>query len=488
MEPPCSVQAMGRAPFPGGFPVAPPAAVGSLGEGRPAVPDARRVSAAVRWAFYGFAFSIFFEYPQRSSLPVEIPTVAASFFLLVALLHPGVCFGRPPPVAWRWLAIYLGLWVTMAMFSEHPAGGKGPLPMTLIISLLTTQILLLFWVAYNLLSNDEIANVAIWMLAAGAVLLKVLAILHLVPSYWWYGRLYIMGQNCNTLAHHLSVGLVALIGLAMAWKGGTRWPLFLVPPCAALLLYTIVQSGSRGGVVTVAIGVLALTFRRGGFGQQIRTVLVCVLLVGFLCWAVTHSPSMSRRYEKTFNDTDMAGREDLFPNAWQMFLEKPLLGWGPIDNWDELGRRAPLRRDDHPEGEREPHNFVLEVLTSTGLTGAIPIFTCLALCTRAAWRARAGPQGSLPLALVVTALVVNMSGTFLMASKLDWLVMAYAVASGDLVLDRRSRWAAARVDGAPDQLSAPTASPSLRDEPKRPNSPLAGAKPEQRLRHRGEST
>jgi O-antigen ligase len=441
----------------------------------------------VRWAFYAFVFSIFFEYPNRVSLPVEIPTIIGCFFLLVALLHGGICFAWPPPAALKWLVIYLGLWVTMSMYSEHPAGGTGPLPKTLICSLLMAQIVLLFWVAYNLLSSEKIAKATLWVLVAGSVSLRVFALLHLVHSHWFEGRLYIVGQNPNQMAHHMAVGLVALIGLATAQKAGGRWPLVVVIPCAAVLLYTIVQSGSRGGATAVTAGLLALAFQGGSLRQQIRAVLVCVLAGGFLYWAIERSPTMTQRYDQTFKSGDMAGREDLFPNAWQMFLEKPVLGWGPIDNWDELGRRAPLRRADHPEGEREPHNSALEILTSVGLVGAIPIFIALGLCTVAAWRARASPRGVLPFALVVVVVVVNMSGSFLL-SKLDWIVLAYAAASGDLVLDRRSRWPAVQVEASPDQLAVPTASPGPRDMPKQPNSPPAGAEPEQRLQPQGEPT
>jgi O-antigen ligase len=276
-----------------------------------------------------------------------------------------------------------------------------------------------------------------------------------------------------------------MIGLATIRKDGLFWPFILLMPCAAVLLYTIVQSGSRGGAMAVAVGLLALAFQGGSLGQQVKAVLVSVLAGGFLYWAIERSPAMTRRYERTFNDADMAGREDLFPNAWQMFLEKPVLGWGPIDNWDELGRRAPLRRADHPEGEREPHNAILDVLTATGLTGAIPVFIALGLCTAAAWRARASARGVLPLAMVVVVVVVNMSGSFLMVSKLDWIALAYA-ASGSLGPDRRSRWPAARVDASPDQSPKAGNAVEVAIGATRPTNPPADAEPEQRLQQQGE--
>jgi O-antigen ligase len=439
MELPRSVPAVVEAPASGSHVPGSDPSVSELW--RPSVASVPRISGAVRWAFYGFVFSLFFEYPNRVNLPIEIPTLTGCLFLVVALLHADVCFAWPPSPAWKWLAVYLGLWMIMAMYSEHPWGGRGLFPATLTCSLLLGQILLLFWVAYNLLGFEEVATTTLWVLVAGSVSLRLFALLHLVPSFWFYGRLYIMGQNPNFMAHHLSVGLVALLGLVTVRNGGGRWRLIVLTPCAAVLLYTIVQSGSRGGALATAAGLLALAFQGGSIGQQVKAVLVSVLAGGFLYWAVIQSPSMTQRYERTISGADLAGREDLFPNAWQMFLEKPLLGWGPIDNWDELGRRVPLRRPDHPEGEREPHNAFLDVLTATGLIGGIPVFIALGLCTSSAWRARGSAWGVLPLAMVAVVVVVNMGGSFLMVSKLDWIALAYAAASGDAVWQRRSWWA-----------------------------------------------
>jgi hypothetical protein len=94
----------------------------------------------------------------------------------------------------------------------------------------------------------------------------------------------------------------------------------------------------------------------------------------------------------------------------------------------------------------------------------------------------------MPLAMVVTVFVVNMSGNFLLVSKLDWIVLAYVAASGNLAQVRRIRWAGARVDGSPDQLAASTASLGLRNGLKRPTNPPADAELERPLQQQGEPT
>jgi O-antigen ligase len=107
-----------------------------------------------------------------------------------------------------------------------------------------------------------------------------------------------------------------------------------------------------------------------------------------------------------------------------MFAEKPILGWGPQNNHYELS----LREDNRSLIQRDTHNLVLEVLSSTGLVGAFVFCGALWLCCRAAWRARSGRESVLPLALMACVMMGNMSGNW-MSSKLLWLTLAYAVAS-----------------------------------------------------------
>jgi O-antigen ligase len=107
-----------------------------------------------------------------------------------------------------------------------------------------------------------------------------------------------------------------------------------------------------------------------------------------------------------------------------MFLEKPVLGWGPVANTYELA----LRIGERERPLRAAHNAVLELVTATGVVGAIPFLVGAWLCARAAWRSRRGPHGVLPLALFGSVLISNMSGDWI-AAKLIWIVLAYALAS-----------------------------------------------------------
>ncbi len=289
------------------------------------------------------------------------------------------------------------------------------------------QAYFLFWVAYNLMQDERTAKGALLAFAAAGSLLVVLVRAGLIE--WGdeasraEGRLTVLGQDPNVFAGNLMLTIVILLGLSYGLGRGTfRYP-FLIWPLVALVGATATYTGSRGGFVALFAGLLVFAFRGGGAASVLRTVLITLVACG-LCVAISlRTGSMWSRYARTLDEGNMSGRERIYPEAWGMVLESPVVGFGPTDCLYELGKRT---------GEdrlfRDPHNLVLELLISVGIVGAIPVFTCLALSGSAAWKARPGAAGVVPFALFATVLVLSMSISWL-ASKTAWLVMAYANAA-----------------------------------------------------------
>jgi O-antigen ligase len=87
-----------------------------------------------------------------------------------------------------------------------------------------------------------------------------------------------------------------------------------------------------------------------------------------------------------------------------------------------------VRWENPAEGQRDVQNVILLILTATGIVGFIPFAVGTWLCLTAAWRARRGPEGILPFALVVAMLVMSLSSDWVYL-KIYWVVLAYAVAS-----------------------------------------------------------
>jgi O-antigen ligase len=121
-----------------------------------------------------------------------------------------------------------------------------------------------------------------------------------------------------------------------------------------------------------------------------------------------------------------------------MIAERPWIGWGPIENQFEIARR--IRERELPR--RDAHNLLLELFSATGAVGAIPFLVGLALVIRHALRARRGPAGVLPLALLASVLTGTLSGTWIV-SKVLWLSFAVAIAADRIASVPRARLAGA---------------------------------------------
>src|SRR2546429_3600125 len=83
----------------------------------------------------------------------------------------------------------------------------------------------------------------------------------------------------------------------------------------------------------------------------------------------------------------LAGRERIYPALLVMIRERPVLGWGPVENQVELERRL----QDPGYVKRDAHNLLLELLTSTGVAGPIPFLLAPLACVRSASRVRHPP-------------------------------------------------------------------------------------------------
>ena len=364
--------------------------------------------------------SIPFEYPDRS-IPLEIPTLTATVFLLGTLLYPRRCYGRvPTPVIW------FGVYLLVFLLSMIASGGEYSTP-AISEFVVVFQGVLVLLAAGNLMTDEKVATRAMATLVVACSVRAALPFVGFArtSSTVWTGgeRVSALGQNANSAAMILAAGLIALIGLAYGRRRG-RARLILTGLLGALLGFAVLETGSRGGLASLVGGVLVFALAADSLRARLRNAVIAALAIALLILGILHLPVIKNRLEDSMKTGNMAGREQLYPALWTMFLEKPTLGWGPVANTYELAARI---------GERErplraAHNIVLELLTATGIIGAIPFLLGGWLCVRSAWRSRRGPQGVLPLALFCSVLISNMSGDWI-AAKLIWVVLAYAFAS-----------------------------------------------------------
>jgi O-antigen ligase len=237
-----------------------------------------------------------------------------------------------------------------------------------------------------------------------------------------HGRATAFDANPNNVAAVLSLGFIAVFSLAYG-REKTEWKTrLLFWTTSVILAAAIVRTGSRGSVLALALTFGVLLFKKADIQKKFKLLLFGLIGISVLAGLSYQVPAVRERWEETLMEGDLAGRNEIYAEALSMVLDRPLLGWGPVNHSYELGSRLGMAR-------RDTHNLYLYILTEVGVLGSIPFFLCLWTCWRAAWKSRFTIQGVAPLMMLSFFLMINMKGSY-QNKKLFWFVLAYALASG----------------------------------------------------------
>ncbi len=395
----------------------------------------KRLPTVVRWSFLLFIFSVPFETAELglTSKAFALSKLTGLMFFVVYFLYynplvakssPRNSFPAPEPALWGFAGYVAVFAINGLLFSNEVFGP--------VLSRLATlvQLILLFWIAARILQEKKMARATLLTFASAVTILAIGMLLDL-PGFSesvnasGEQRDTALGYNGNVLGAMMALTGVILVGLTLCGVIRRTSVKALLLALTLPLLIAIVATGSRGAITVFLIGsaVYLLPFWRQAKRWVVAVTLATCLIVSMIV-VVIHSPTALTRWQTTLEKGDISGRDRLLSSATDMFLERPLFGWGPYEFQMELGRRYGIIF-----GQRDAHNLFTHLLMEVGLVGAGPFMIGLWLCARGAWRARQGSFGLLPLALFVTALASNLTGTDL-ALKQFWLVLAMTASAG----------------------------------------------------------
>jgi len=400
---------------------------------KPVALTSQSVPGTVRWSFLLFVFTIPFEDADVGLMSGSLSLAKISgllFFTVYFFYHNPLMskrsFPRVPKPMWFFLG-YVAVYVAHGLFLPQE------LLMTFATRLVTlSQLIILFWISSDLLKETQMARSALWTFSVASVLLAVGSLLHgIETTQLGHGRETALEYNAGTLGVLMALSLIILIGLHLGRTSKTTvlnhvMLLVLSVPVLKLMLNT----GSRGALATLISGCLVYLLPSLNLRMRVTAIIIGFVVVGGSLFMAVRNPEYSERWKQTYYEGNVSGRDQIYSAAIEMAAERPILGWQPVVNWYELGSRL-------GRAQRDAHSLFLHLILEVGFVGAIPFLIGLWLCTRSAWKGRIGSLGGLSLALMVAALVSNVTDTYI-ARKPIWLVFALTLAAVPSALRREA--------------------------------------------------
>jgi O-antigen ligase len=377
----------------------------------------------IRYSYYAFVFSVPFEMADIN--PGNLLTMSKLIgYLLVGLafLQPSLCFKKPPKPFW-FFAVYLAICAaTGAVFMAGDAVDPDFSRSFVIRVLSRIQMLGLFWISYNLFHQEQVVKGTLVALSLSTILIVLFQFAGLAgETAGERGRVTAFDANPNSVATVLSFGLIAVFGLAYGREKNDWKSRLVFWTTSGIVAAAIVRTGARGAAVALALSFGVLLFKKGDVAKKVKMGVLGLVGISVLAGLSYQLPAVRDRWEATLLEGSLAKRERIYPEAWSMFLERPLFGWGIINHHFELGARFNRLAMD-------PHNMYLFLLAEVGLIGSIPFFAGVMKCWLAAWRSRFSLQGVTPLMMLSFLLISNMNGSY-QEKKLFFLLLAYGLAS-----------------------------------------------------------
>lgn len=397
---------------------------------------AKRIPTTVRWLFLLFVFTIPFEFADLAftSGSVSLAKITGLFFFaFYFFFHNPLTRKRSlpsvSPAMW-WFGGYVGIYALNGIFIPEEFAGAF---FSRFLSLV--QLVVLFWIASDLLKEEKLATSFLLTYSAASVIVALGMILQL-PGFSVVlrtgGRITSLGYHPNNLAAVMALATVMLLGLFLNSTFRNLIGKISLIVLTLPLFAAIVSTGSRTAIVALMIGALPYLLLQSR--RRMTAVALVIVAMVTLVYIVGINPVASSRWSLTYWEGHTSGRDRIIFESVEMISEKPILGWQPVKFLYELGRRN--------DGElwmiRDAHNLYLHLLLEVGIVGAVPFLVGLWLCVRGAWKRRTGDLGLIPLALLLTILSINFASTGI-ARKPMWLVLALALAAGTVATKQVSR-------------------------------------------------
>lgn len=312
----------------------------------------------------------FFLFAGRTSLlkfgiPIEVPLGLSLVFLIIIVL---LSIKKWKDLDSLQLGIYeflLFLFLFISVFSLFYSPSPNAFEKTFELFILISFCFLLLLTLRN---REDFISLLLGFLLIGSIF--TLAGLPNIITFSG-GRSTVLGVGYNTLGRFMFMVTVCSLLIVFLYKKKSflrLWIFFVI----IITLLLIVMSGSRGsylGIIICLISLLVFNFKRViktinnfKYTKHIFYVMLLMFIMGFF-FSDQILYFYNSRFLFLFSDvqggTAVSIRKDMFKEAFNLFLEKPILGNG-LDSFPYYSNYNIY-----------PHNIFLEVATELGLIGLI---------------------------------------------------------------------------------------------------------------------
>lgn len=304
-----------------------------------------------------FMFSIFFENWKPFNVSFTILKIIGILYLLLSLfdlknfsLKQSKSIILPLIVLWLWL-------IFRAMYNTSEINTVDVFHFTFL------QNIILFWLFVNdIINKPSIVKSLIFSYILGVGLLGVLILLGVgvdTNPFYFSNRITFFGANSNSIGNWSVIGIIFILGIFVTKIHFSILTKFLMLSLIPLLISVILSSGSRGALLSLAIGVLVLF---SGFRSKIY-LKILYFFIGFISLnysidLIENSEVMSKRFALFLESGDDV-RLSIWKDALQIIYDNPIFGIGYTGYENEMNLRYGYFLD--------THNIFLYFLVSGGL-------------------------------------------------------------------------------------------------------------------------
>ena len=230
------------------------------------------------------------------------------------------------------------------------------------------------------------------------------------------GRLFVFDENPNSTSARFTLAAIYLIYISIydPFKSVTlRYMSFL---SSLPVMYVVLQSGSRGSVLSLAISLIILLYL-SDFKKKYKVFFS--LLLGVISPYVFHvfmnAGSIAERFNDAISEGGFGARDEIWTSALAIFLNNPIFGVGEPGYLQEMMKSTGRAVD--------AHNLPLYILASGGLISfALFLFFYKKIVVRSYYLLL--NRDVLPLILLINITLIALKTGGVLTYSIMWFIFA----------------------------------------------------------------